>query len=69
MAGFLDASYFHYLIALRRIYIIALYLYYPITLYHFYLIVSRQGRLPTLGGSDNAQIAVPYPLPTPGSYP
>ena len=43
MTGFLQASCFHYPIALRCIYTIALYCYYPITLYHVYLIVSREG--------------------------
>ncbi len=42
MAGGLQASGFHYPIALFCIYTIAQYDYYLITLYRFYLIVSRE---------------------------
>jgi hypothetical protein len=57
MAGFLQASCFHYLIALRRIYTIALYINYPITLYHFYLIVSREDLVPPAWKCGPAPVA------------
>src|SRR5271168_1611687 len=46
MAGFLQASCFHYPIVLRCVYTIAPYCYYPIRLYHYYLIMSRQNLIP-----------------------
>ena len=59
MAGFLQASCFHYAIVLRRIYTIALYCYYPSMLYHSYLIVSRQGLVRTW--SRPVGSAAPHP--------